>query len=376
MKTLISILLISSFFTSCTSKKKKVEIEQTYVEELSDTKFMANLEMLIEKEKYSEALLESQRYQEKKAPSKYSQEVNYYKARAAEGLKNWDVALVGYREVIRNPITPDDIKNKSLYRQSFVYEATNQDEKVVATLLDLKMRKGKVRDQIFLAEVPARLAAIYARIGNHRMADKYYAEAEAGIKELQAKSASADSRKWLARTLFFMGNMSMREFSEQDFEASLKPLEKAQGYLLNAIVLKDEVWSKKASDELYKIYKDLILAISKVQVPENADEEIAQKEVQTKKWQMATAAMESLKRLRMAWGAATNISEEEQKSFLVFLDEREQELNKTLQETPISSRLTIEAEKRHGLKRSGKYANPENTLEELPKKLPKKEPVK
>ncbi len=382
MKIVLAALIIVVSILGCSSKKKKLEIEQTYVEEISDTKLMNNIEMLIDKEKYAEALSESRLYQQKKSPSKYTQEVNYYMARASEGLKDWDAALGGYRGVIRNPITTDEVKNWALYRQSFVYEATNQDEKVVAALLDLKKRKGKVRDQVFLAEIPARLAAVYVRLGNRQMADKYYAEAEAGIKELQASNPSADNKKWLPKTLFFMGNMSVREFSDQDFESNIKPLEKAQSYLLRAITLNDEVWSKKASDELYKIYKDITLAISKVQMPENPDEEVAQKEMQSKKWQMATTATESLKRLRMAWDAATDISVNDKKSFLTFLDEQEQELNKILEETPVSSRLTPEAEKRQGLKRPGRLVNPESgpqtgaesKFEELPKKIQKKDP--
>ncbi|MDZ4660278.1 MAG: hypothetical protein SGJ18_01530 [Pseudomonadota bacterium] len=376
MKHLVSILLLSSCLLNCTAKKKKLEMEQAYVEGVSDSKLISNIEMLIEKEKYAEALAETKAFQEKKSPSKYSQDVNYYSARAAEGLENWEGAFAGYREVIRNPITTDEIKNKALYRQSFVYEALNQDEKVVATLLDLKKRKVKVRDQVFLAEIPARLASIYARLGNRKMADSYYAEAEAGIKELQATQPSGDHRKWLPKTLFFMGNMSAREFREQDFEASIKPLEKAQGYLLRAMTMKDEVWSKKASEELYKIYKDITLAISRVQLPENTDEEVAQKEAQTKKWQMATTATESLKRLRMALDAETDISSESKLSFMTFLDEQEREMGKVLEETPITSRMTVEAQKRQGLKRAGRVENPDPMLEELPKKVPKKGPKK
>lgn len=358
----------------CNSKNKNIDLDKEHLEDSKDYKFVSSIEKLIDNEEYSEALAESKRFHEIKTPSKYTQEVNYYSARASEGLKDLNTALTGYREIIRNSITPENVKNKSLYRQSFVYEALGQDEKVVATLLDLQKSGLTNQDQIFLAEVPARLAIIYARLGNHKLSESYYAEAEAGIKKLQAKQAAEVNRKWLPKTLYFMGNLSAREIREKDFEASIRPLEKAQSFLLRVVTMNDEVWSKKASDELYKIYKDIILAISNVKLPENPDEEVAQKEAQAKKWSMATMALESLKNLKLAWDSAKDIPQEDKKNFMTFLDLQEKELGVILEETPVTSRLTPEAQKRQGLKRSGRIEGPDPMMEEPPKVLPKKAP--
>ncbi len=357
-------LLALAVATSCSHKQKKSEAERIKRSQERQVQWVNQIQLYIEESKFEKSLEDSRTFLVGNFASKHSQLVRFYEARSLEGLKNWEESLSIYREINRNPLTPQDILAQSLYRQSFVYEALGQDEKVIATLLDLKRAEPNRKDELHLAELPARLATVYARMGNGKLANQYYAEAEKGIKALKASRPENEINKWLPKTLYYMGNMSIREFNTDNFENSIVPLQRAQEYLLKSVIMGDDLWSKRATAEIQKIYTDLIKLIETLPAPTNEDEEVALKEQQSRKWRMATLTLESLKKLRLAWDSRPDMEDLEDKEIVAFLSQKETDLGKILEENPVAVSPTKEVKERQGLKRKARVQNPDPALEE------------
>ncbi len=364
MWLLIRIFLVMTFALSfgCGSKNKKADpaVSETKRTSILTTDILNK----IDSEEYKSALEMAEVYLRDYPVAPQTQNVEYLKARALEGLGRTEEAIEAYRKIVRVTATPKDLVAKSLYRLSFCYEATNQDDKLVASLLDVLKRKGDLETEVTTAEVPARIAAAYARIGNKKLADKYFGLADTGIRNLKTKNSGIDLTKWLPKTLYFMGTMSVGTFTTEDFENSLRPLEKSQGFLLEAALFGDPKWSPKAVEEIKSIYSGLVALIQKTGAEESENEEQGRVR-QEVRWRMAAGTLEALRKLKSESFSPKEANSAEIEEIKSFLSSKEIELTKVLEERPVGHGLTPEAESRKKSLRKSRVVNPDPMLEEM-----------
>lgn len=322
----------------------------------------SDIQEKIDQEKYQDAVDMSETYLKDYPLVPQTQKVEFLRAQALEGLGKYEDAIDSYRKVVRTTASSRDIVVRALYRLSFCYEATGQDDKLVASLLDVMSRKKDLEVEVVTAEVPARIAAAYARLGNKKLADKYFGFADAGIRSLKTKNAGANLDRWLPKTLFFMGTMSVGTFSRDDFESSLRPLEKSQGFLLEAALVGDPKWSPKAVDEIKSIYTGIVDLIQKTNLAKSENEEKAEQEA---RWKMASITLELLKKLKIESYSLKTPAPSEVDEIVSFITSKEIELARILEESPVGAGLTPEALKRKQNLRKARVINPDPMLEEI-----------
>ena len=211
---------------------------------------------------YVGALESFDKFLEAQPVSPYTQVAVFNSGRALEGLQKWHEASAKYRAVVQATGKAPRLQALALYQLSFPYEAVGDDPKTVSTLTDALARSSYLPDQIASAELPARLASAYARVGNLEQAMQYYTKAESGIARLRHKSRNEKSPEWLARTLFLMGRVSLKEISWDEFESALRPVERAQFYLLQALELDDAKWSEESLRELQRVYDQIVSVLN------------------------------------------------------------------------------------------------------------------
>jgi len=109
--------------------------------------------------------------------------------------------------------------------------------------------------EVALAEVPARLAGAYARMGNRKMAKVYFQMAERGIKTLGTYKTTKTKRKeLLARTLYMMGSFDPKHYNADESEKFLYNLEYVQRYLLRSVEMDHEKWSARSAEKILQAY--------------------------------------------------------------------------------------------------------------------------
>lgn len=297
---------------------------------------------------FAGALDHFDRFTQQNSASPWSQAALLNSGRALEGLKRWSEAAARYRQVVgattgRAP----RLQAMALYRLSFCHEALGDDPQVVADLNDLISRSGSLPVEIAQGEMPARLAAAYARVGNFERAQEFYRRAEAGIAKLRQSSGS-NLPAWLPETLFLMGESSRRQLSWADFESSLRPLARNQIYLLQSAELGQAPWSDKAADELIGIYNDLITTIEGAPLP-TGDPIVSRRRLQQMQWTRVGLVNDTLQdlRARMVPGAKTVAAVVKIQSGLKAVEKR---ITHLLNERPAGEGLTAAAAAR---KKSG-----------------------
>src|SRR5262249_40470130 len=102
-----------------------------------------------------------------KPASEFDLIVLYNDGVAHEGLGECKRASELYRKAITgaSALRLARVEAESYYRLSLAYECLGDDQKTIVSLLDTKKRSKNLAPEIANAELPARLAVAYARIG-------------------------------------------------------------------------------------------------------------------------------------------------------------------------------------------------------------------
>jgi tetratricopeptide (TPR) repeat protein len=222
----------------------------------------------------------------------------FNQARCYEALDQLKSALGVYQAVAEKARRAPRLQGLALLRVGVILEAMGEDDRSLAALKDAERRSKSLPEEIAQTELPARLAAGYARERNFAEAERYYNLAERQLARLRAQVAKGEQPEWLPRILYAMGHRPLGEITWERFESALIPLERSQIYLLQSAELGIQPWADLAADELIGSYGALRKSIDAVPVPAAAEIVIAAREQQRERWQRLVRLSDSIIQLR------------------------------------------------------------------------------
>ncbi len=350
MQSFLKLILSVALLAACASKKVNTATEVG--EEEPNPAFDRGLKAL-EHERYAEAAQIFDKLLVAKPGTERDLVILYNSAAAHEGMGHCQKAVERYREVVRSSNGKFiQIEAQSLFRMSIMYECLGQDTKAVTSLLDARKRGKDLPYETQVAEIPGRLAAAYARLGNRDKALDYFAQASEGLKKIVARTNNHRQKELLGRTLFLMGQLN---HSQRNAEAQpgsyMQSLSMQQPYLLQAIEMDHPVWSKKAAEDLQLGYEN----IWKFKI-DSVEERRAF-------YTRGLQTIQELKKIRLP-GAGSLTG-----PVFAELDRTEAKLNAELTKIAEINKLTPAAESREGLKRQGRLVDP--VTADQPKTKPK-----
>jgi len=341
------LILITVLMTACASRNQAGPVDFESEEPAQLPMFQQGVKAL-EQEQYNEAARIFDRLLVSKPATEHDLVTTFNSAAAYEGLGNCSKAAERYREVTRASSGKfPRIEGLAFYRLSLMYECLGQDVKSVTALLDARKRGQELPFATLHAEIPARLAAAYARLGNRKKALEYFALAGKGLKRIATQESGKRRQDILGQSLFLMGQLNpAQRRAEGDPVAFLKGLSMQQPHLLQAVELQHPVWSKKAAGDLEMAYDNFW----KFKFGDN--------QKQNDFYIRAMQVVRELKRIRLPK------ADPEVDAIYAKVDAAERRLNVEIARVAESTKLTPEAEKREGLRREGRLVDPEP----LPKK--------
>ena len=257
------------------------------------------------------------------------------------------------------------IKYRALMQLADVYTCLGDNAKTITTLIEASGGRQVLPPDIVLAEIPARLAGAYARVGNAREAKRYYQKAERGLDEL---SATLDRRRdrvpEIAQILIGMGNMQElkpRSLKSEQYLASLRALQK---YLFKAVELNVPNSSQAAADQIAQAYDGVWYYIDTDNATTKSDQ--TQRERMREKLQVAELAVQDLKELYRE-----HIPDPNEPSLVTnFLNQmrtRELKFRNFIATNIVGTNLTPQALRAQSIKRAGYVLNPNPIFEEKAK---------
>lgn len=350
IKHLLSLAMIAALSACSSTSEKPAEPEVP-----PDLPVFEQGVRALDQQRYEDAAKIFDKLLVAKPASEHDLVIIFNSGAAYEGMGNCAKASERYRQVSRASAGKyAAIESQSFYRLSLMYECLGQDVKLITALLDARKRGRGLPPETLNAEIPARLAAAYARMGNKQKALDYFGIASKGLKKVIADKTGKRQTDALGQTLYLMGQLSsVQRRAEGDPVAFLQGLSMQQPYLLQAVETHHPVWSKRAAEDLETAYDN----IWKYQPPEG--------EKQREFFVRSLQTIAELKRIRMP--------KDDPPVDAIFekVDKTEARLRLEMSRYAENNKLTPEAEKREGLKREGRLIDPPK-----PAKPPVKKPIK
>lgn len=337
------LIIIGLFIVLGCSSSPKVQTPS----DLSNTNTQAQLERglkALEKEDYATAEKIFDALLVQKPASQADLVILYNSGVANEGLGNCAKASERYRKVVQASAGRfKKIEAEAYFRLSFAYECTGEDKKAISALFDAKKRGTYLPPEVSNAELPARLATAYARIGQRPNALKYFKEAGNGLKSSLASGGSTTKMQteFAAKTLYAMGQLSSKQRRlSDDPKAFLNSLSMQQPYLLQATEMGVNPHSQNAADDLIFAYENLLKV--KPSDPTQVRPFL----------QLALKDIAEIKRIRLP-GRGALVDQ-----VFAKIEVQESQIRRLLMAQPETTPLTAEARKREGLKREGRVVGP------------------
>lgn len=226
---------------------------------------------------------------------------------------------------------------------STAYECLGDDRKSIAAMLDARKRSANMNPDVAQAELPARLAAAYARVGERAKATQFFREALNGLKKTLANSGTTTQiqQRFAARTLYAMGQLTARQRGpDVDPSTFLRSLSIQQPYLLQSAEQAIRPESQRAAEDLIFAYESIQRLTPSDPVKARAFLELALKDIA------------ELKRIRMP-GKGPLVDEVYDR-----IDVQESRVRQLLMAQAEMTPLTDAAKRREGLRREGRTVGP------------------
>jgi tetratricopeptide (TPR) repeat protein len=293
---------------------------------------------------YVQAQKQYKTFQETYPRSNFFQASRIGEAQALEGQGKWVEAAAIYRDVVlKTRNLQPDIAAMALYRMSFCDEALGDDQKTVADLLDAKSLRNTLPLTVGHAEIPARLASAYSRMGREKEAVQYLNEAEKGIAKIRTESEPGKLEKdWLAKTYYQMGSVTTNQLSPENFDAFVASQKYVQVYLLKTLELNDSRWSPKALKQLKNTYNEMFLQVDAV------------KQNRSQQAHLGGALIELIDRAELYKPVSGQTQNSYQIEFFTLTTEVRTKTERLLYQGHESMGLTEESKKLNSIKRSGR----------------------
>lgn len=291
-------------------------------------------------------------FQQRFPTSVYFQRSQFGLAKTLEAQQRWAEAADLYRKTLevtreRQP----EIAAQALYELSYCYENLGDEARVLASLQDALTMKQYLTQEQALAEVPARLAASYNRMGRTKEAEQYFREASRGIQQMRPSHTMDQSGVWLAKTYYQMGVFSTNQLSYENLQTSLDTLKMVQIFSLRSAEASGEPWSKMAADGLLSNYRDLWNTIQGIPMNKAMESGAAKREQVDQQANFTGQLLTLMNELRTYRAPETREESPEASEMFLALGKMEEKAHRFLTNLGGQTPLTPEAKKRGGLKR-------------------------
>jgi tetratricopeptide (TPR) repeat protein len=333
----IALCLASCFLASCSLFP--FQRSQQVVEITPEMREFSEIESQMKAQNYAGVVQSVDKFQSTYPYSLQSQKARFIKGNALEELGRWSEAEQTYKAIstISEKNQPA-ISALALYRLSYVYEALGEDQRVITTLFEAAKYTQYLPIEIVNAEIPSRLAMVYAKENNAVEAKKWLAEADRGLKKTLDSRKEPLTNEWLAEIYFNMGSISTQQLSQDNIMTIIQGQSAVQKYLIRALQYSDAAWSLKAVNKLKATYLDLWRAIETYPEPSGYEPLVAQKIKKDEQLRLAGPFSELLKEAELYRPGAEQQSNQFQTDFFNFIDELQTRV-RTVLESPLYTPL-------------------------------------
>ena len=260
---------------------------------------LENADLLFEDMKFSEAENQYRLFIKSYPHSIFYHRAQLGLARSLDMQRKSAESIQLYRDTVNSSqSTQPDIAVLALFFSSWAYENVGQEEAAVTALKDVEARANLLPREKALAELPARLAALYNKTGQIELAQKYFKLSERGFAQAYP-DAGAETSILKARSYYLIGQISNEQLSIENIKNFLDTLSMVQIFTLKSIETGQAKWSRRALGSLINSYEKALATVMNLEAIKSKDELAAEKEKIETQQKWIVAILVNLEKLDM-----------------------------------------------------------------------------
>lgn len=209
---------------------------------------------------------------------KISASESYYQMRWDQAVvllreKNFEEAEVILKEVYASAQTADpELATRALFELGQISEKRGQWDQALSQFKECELKKRTLPGFKAELELPARLAGLYAILGELKTSESYAKKVESNLQAYMQQISMVEQRSWWAETFYRMGSLPVRSIDANNWQDFARRFHVTSQYLIRSMELADPLWSERSLELAQAFFKKSFefLTVSPVDLEENS----------------------------------------------------------------------------------------------------------
>lgn len=248
------IVVLAGILAACSSANK---MDAEALQDRQQQEYLRPIEEMVDNRQCDQVIKHVQAFRRAYPDTKYFQKSRILEGECLHELGQFKEAIKTFEEA--EAATLDNNREMwadARYKSTFSYEALGDEETALSMLFGLEKSKAPLIEEIALAELPARIAALYFDQGHDKESREYLDKADRGLRLLMKEKGVENNRERFSQTLYHMGKVIAPQVTTQNFSRVMQAHQRSQNYLLRSMELNSPRWSQRAADDLIKSYRN------------------------------------------------------------------------------------------------------------------------
>ena len=235
----------------------------------------------------------------------------------------------------------------ALFELAKINEKRGNFELALSQLRELDGKKAYLPKTKADLELPARIAGVYAALGEIRASESYAMLAERGLQVYAAQIRPDINPQWWAEIYHRMSTLPVDSLEVSNWSAFSKRFEMSLPYLIRSMEYADAVWSQRSLTTAEIFFKKTLELASFSQTPDDSNWNSA---LQNSREQLDR--VEYLIQKSQLWKIEGPNTSRWSRSYFTYLAELEKVVSKMRRQLPEAAPLSAESAKRKEIKRT------------------------
>jgi hypothetical protein len=186
---------------------------------------------------------------------------NYYETRweqAAILLKEqkYDEAEPVLKELyLAGQSASPELSTRALFELGQLSEKKGEWLQALAQFKECESKRSNLPGYKAELELPARLAGLYATLGELQLSENYAKKVESNLQAYMQQISLDQQKAWWAETFFRMGSFPIQNINAENWKEFALRFHSTSQYLIRSMELSDPIWSKRSLELAQMFFK-------------------------------------------------------------------------------------------------------------------------
>jgi hypothetical protein len=148
-----------------------------------------------------------------------------------------------------------ELATRALFELAQVNEKKGQWTLALAQLKECEIKKNNLPGYKAELELPARIAGLYATLGELQVSETYAQKTESNLEAYKQQISMIQQPSWWAETFYHMGSFPVQYIDADNWMAFAKRFHSTSQYLVRSMELSDPIWSQRSQDLAQTFFK-------------------------------------------------------------------------------------------------------------------------